>query len=306
MRELVIGTRGSALAMWQAEWVAARLRALKPDLPLRIDRITTKGDVANKAPLWQIGGGGLFVKEIERALLDRRVDLAVHSMKDLPSAMEPGLVVAAVPEREDPRDVLVSRHRLPLASLPPNARVGTSSSRRRAQLLAHRGDLQIIPLRGNLDTRLRKAESEDLDAVVLAAAGIDRLGYRGRITEYLPVEVCLPAIGQGALALQTRADDPETIEIVAALEHRPTRVATEAERALMAALGGGCQVPMAALCREENSQLVMDALVASPDGSRVVRGRASGDPSSPAELGHRLAKELIARGAAEILAEVAR
>ncbi|MHB0870279.1 MAG: hydroxymethylbilane synthase, partial [Chloroflexota bacterium] len=222
MRELVVGTRGSALAMWQTRWIVDRLRAARPDLAIRIEKIQTEGDVKTGAPLWQIGGSGLFVKEIERALLQGRVDLAVHSMKDLPSEMAEGLVVAAVPEREDPRDVCVSRHELPLSSLSAGARVGTSSSRRRAQLLAYRPDLQIVPLRGNVDTRLRKAEGEELDAVVLAAAGLRRLGYADRITEYIPSDLCLPAPGQGAVAVQARSEDREVIEALSSLDHPPS------------------------------------------------------------------------------------
>ncbi len=303
MRELVVGTRGSALAMWQTQWVIDRLATLVPGLRLRIERIQTEGDVKTRAPLWQIGGAGLFVKEIERALLEGRIDLAVHSMKDLPSAMAEGLVVAAVPEREDPRDVCVSRLGHSLGDLPVGAPVGTSSSRRRAQLLAYRPDLQIVPLRGNVDTRLRKSEAEDLDAVVLAAAGLRRLGYQDRITEYLPLEMCLPAPGQGALAVQTREGDREVIEAVAGLDDDPSRKATEAERAFLRVMGGGCQLPMACLCRPEGSALVIDALAASSDGGRVIRVRESGDVDNPAGLGDMAAQELLTLGAAELLQE---
>lgn len=301
MKELIIGTRGSALAMWQARWVADRLETLNPDIQTRIEAIKTSGDVKTQAPLWQIGGRGLFVKELERALLDRRVDLAVHSMKDLPSLMEPGLVIAAVPRREDPRDVLISRHGLPLSDLPRGARVGTSSSRRRAQLLAYRSDLEIVPLRGNLDTRLRKAEGEELDAVVLAAAGLARLGYLERVTEYLAPEVCLPAIGQGALAIQAATGDGELLELLLGLDNPEARATTEAERAFMLALGGGCQVPMAAWCRPADGELIIDALVAAPDGSRVIRARERGASGDPAGLGRQAAGTLKSLGAKELL-----
>jgi hydroxymethylbilane synthase len=304
MRQLVVGTRGSALAMWQTQWVVRQLGARRPDLRLRIDRIQTEGDVRTGAPLWQIGGSGLFVKEIERALLEGRIDLAVHSMKDLPSAMAEGLVIAAVPEREDPRDVLVSRHGLSLAKLPVGARVGTSSSRRRAQLLAYRPDLVIVPLRGNVDTRLRKAEGEDLDGVVLAAAGLERLGYADRITERVPLDVCLPAPGQGALAVQVRAGDEELIKMVSVLEDPATRRSTEAERTFLRVMGGGCQLPMACLCRREGGALVMDALVASQDGAEVLRERDSEAAGEPVVLGARIAEKLLARGAARLLEEV--
>lgn len=304
MRELVVGTRGSALAMWQARWIVVQLAEKRPDLRLRIEKIQTEGDVRTGPPLWQIGGTGLFVKEIEKALLEGRIDLAVHSMKDLPSSMAAGLALAAVPEREDPRDVCVSRHGLPLAKLAVGARVGTSSSRRRAQLLAFRPDLEIVPLRGNVDTRLRKAEGEDLDAVVLAAAGLGRLGYGDRITEHLPLEMCLPAPGQGALAVQVRAGDEELIEVLSVLDHPATRRSTEAERTFLRVMGGGCQLPMACLCRMEGGGLVMDALVAGQDGSEVLRERDSEATGEPVALGERIANKLLARGAARLLQEV--
>lgn len=304
MRELVVGTRGSALAMWQARWVVGQLAEKRPDLRLRIERIQTEGDVRTGAPLWQIGGTGLFVKEIEKALLEGRVDLAVHSMKDLPSTMAGDLLIAAAPEREDPRDVSVSRHGLPLSRLPVGARIGTSSSRRRAQLLAFRPDLQIVPLRGNVDTRLRKAEGQDLDAVVLAAAGLDRLGYAQRITEHIPLEVCLPAPGQGALAVQAREGDRDVIEALSVLDHPATRRATEAERSFLRVMGGGCQLPMACLCRSAEGGLVMEALVAGPDGVQVLRERDVGGVGDPAALGERIAGKLLARGAAQLLGEV--
>ncbi len=304
MRELVVGTRGSALAMWQTRWVVGQLAAQRPDLRLRIEKIQTEGDVKTGAPLWQIGGTGLFVKEIEKALLEKRVDLAVHSMKDLPSTMAAGLTIAAAPEREDPRDVIVSRHRLPLSKLPQGARIGTSSSRRRAQLLAYRPDFEIVPLRGNVDTRLRKSEGENLDAVVLAAAGLDRLGYGGRITEHISLDVCLPAPAQGAVAVQAREDDREVLEALSVLDHSDTRRATEAERSFLRVMGGGCQLPMACLCRTAEGGLVMEALVASPDGDQVLRERDSADLSDPAALGERIARKLLSRGAAQLLEEV--
>ena len=303
VRELVIGARGSALAVWQAEWVRERLLALGHRLRIRIEKIRTEGDMRDAAPLWQIGGTGLFVKEVERALLDGRIDVAVHSMKDLPSTGDPALVVAAVPERDDPRDVLVSRHGLPLAALPEGARIATSSSRRRAQLLAHRRDLRIVPLRGNVDTRLRKSESEGLDGVVLAAAGLARLGHLNRVTEYLPLDVCLPAPGQGALGVQARAADGELLDLLAGLEHRPSRAAVEAERAFMRFLGGGCQVPLAALCSPLGGGLVIDAMVASPDGLRLVRVREFGGVDGPVAVGERAAERLLALGGADLLEE---
>lgn len=304
VRELVIGTRGSKLALWQAEWVLARLRELEPGLPVSLKRIKTAGDKMLDTPLAAIGGKGLFVKEIEDALLRGEIDLAVHSMKDVPTQLPEGLEILSIPEREDPRDVLISRDGVMLAKLAAGARIGTSSLRRQAQLLNIRPDLSIQMLRGNLDTRLRKLEAGEYDAILLAAAGLRRLGWADRVTEYLAPDVCLPAIGQGALALEGRATDTFVRDVAGRLEHWPTRVAVTAERALLERLEGGCQVPIAAHAAVVGESLSMSALVAGVNGRRLVRDSIQGAVSEAHGLGVRLAERLLERGGDEILREI--
>lgn len=298
-----IATRRSPLARWQAEHVASLLRQREPGLEVRLVEIVTRGDKILEVPLAQVGGKGLFVKEIEDALLGGRAEIAVHSMKDLPAALAAGLTLGAVPEREDPRDALCSRGRR-LEELSRGARVGTSSLRRAAQLLSVRPDLHIEPVRGNVGTRLGKLE-RGLDAVVLAYAGLRRLGLADRATQVFSTDEMLPAAGQGALAVEARADDADTLGLLAALEHAATRRRTEAERALLRRLEGGCQVPLAAHAEAEGERLRLRALVASLDGTRVVRGDRSGPLSGAADLGAALAEELLGRGAAEILRQAA-
>jgi hydroxymethylbilane synthase len=304
VRELVIGTRGSKLALWQAEWVHARLRELEPGLPVSLKRIKTTGDKILDTPLAAIGGKGLFVKEIEDALLRGEIDLAVHSLKDVPTHLPEGLEILSIPEREDPRDALISRDGTTLARLKAGARIGTSSLRRQAQLLNVRPDLSIQILRGNLDTRLRKLAAGEYDGIILAAAGLRRLGWTDRVTEYLAPEVCLPAIGQGALALEGRADDAFVREVAARLEHRPTRTAVTAERALLERLEGGCQVPIAAYATIEGDVLTVNALVAGVNGRRLIRDSIQGSVNEAHRLGTTLAERLLARGGDEILREI--
>jgi hydroxymethylbilane synthase len=304
VRELVIGTRGSKLALWQAEWVHARLRELEPGIPVSLRRIKTTGDKILDTPLATIGGKGLFVKEIEDALLRGEIDLAVHSMKDVPTHVPAGLEILAIPEREDPRDVLVSRAGVTLDRLAAGARIGTSSLRRQAQLLHARPDLSIQILRGNLDTRLGKLEAGEYDGILLAAAGLRRLGWADRVTEYLSPEVCLPAIGQGALALEGRADDAFVRELAGRVDHRPTRIAVTAERALLERLEGGCQVPIAAYATIEHDMLSMSALVAGVNGRRLIRDSIHGAVDEAHRLGVRLAERLLERGGDEILREI--
>jgi hydroxymethylbilane synthase len=296
---LTIGSRGSQLALCQARWVQGRLEAL--GAPCCIEIIKTTGDKITDVPLAGVGTKGLFTKEIEEALLEGRIDLAVHSLKDLPTQLPLGLTLAAIPEREDPRDVLVGRR---LAELGAGARVGTSSLRRQAQLRAVRPDLKVVPVRGNLDTRLRKLAQGHYEALVLAAAGLKRLGWEERITEFLPVETMCPAVGQGALAVETRQDGSEAQRTCGQLDDAPSRAAVLAERAVLAALGGGCQVPIGAHARVENDQLRLLAVVVSPDGSRIVRRQAIGPLAEPLKLGEALAQELLATGAQEILEAV--
>jgi hydroxymethylbilane synthase len=307
----VIGTRGSQLALWQANHVTERLRAACPGLSVRLETIKTTGDKILDVPLAQVGGKALFVKEIEEALLGGSVDLAVHSMKDVPTDLPAGLTIAAVTEREDPLDVLISRRGARLRDLPSGARVGTSSLRRQAQLLHHRPDLTIVGLRGNLDTRIRKLDSQGLDAIVLAAAGVKRLGWMDRITEFLSPEICLPAIGQGALGIEMRepraaSREPSVPRIVNALDHPETHVAVLAERAFLRRLEGGCQVPFAAHARIAEGQLLLRGLVASPDGRRLVRGERRGTPGEAEAVGTALAEDLLAHGATEILQAIFR
>lgn len=300
-----MGTRGSTLALWQTEHIVSRLRESCPDCEFVIQRIKTQGDRVPDVPLAKIGSPGLFVKEIESALLEGKIDLAVHSLKDMPSKLTPGLEFGAIAEREDPRDVLVSRLGLPLSGLPNGARVGTSSPRRSAQLLALRPDLKMVDVRGNLDTRLRKALTEDYDAMVLAAAGIIRLGFQERIVEYLPLSGCLPSVGQGALAVEIRQGDEEIAALVSRLDDRDVRAGVTAERAFMRTLEGGCQAPVGAYGVVERGKLWLRGAVAALDGSRVIRVELRGEAAQAELLGAQLAEMAIERGAREIL-EMAR
>jgi hydroxymethylbilane synthase len=303
LRSITIGTRGSALARWQAEHVAARLRAALPGLEVGLRIIKTKGDKILDVPLAKVGGKGLFVKEIEEALARGEVDLAVHSMKDVPTALAPGLGLAAIPEREDPRDALCSRGPR-LAELPRGARVGTSSLRRSCQLRHLRPDLEIHELRGNVDTRLAKLDAGSYEAVVLACAGIKRLGRGERATEVLDPGTLLPAVGQGALGIETRQDDAELNALVGALHHEPTACCVRAERAMLARLGGGCQVPVAAHARLDGERLLVDGLCGHPSGAPIHRVEVVGARAEPEAAGRELAERLLARGADSILAEV--
>lgn len=297
-----IATRRSPLAKWQANHVAGLLRAREPGLDVRLHELVTRGDKILDVPLADVGGKGLFVKEIEDALLAGAAEIAVHSMKDLPAQLAPGLVVAAVPEREDPRDALCSPRWKTLDALPRGAKVGTSSLRRSAQLKAVRPDLDIQMVRGNVETRLRKA-SEGLDAVVLAYAGLRRLGLDGQATQVFTPEEMLPAVAQGALALEARAADAGTLRRLAALEDSDTRVRTEAERGFLARIEGGCQVPIAGHATVSGDTVRLRALVAALDGKRAVRGERSGPRAGARAMGEALAEELLSRGADAILRE---
>jgi hydroxymethylbilane synthase len=302
--KLTIGTRKSPLAMTQARLVAGWLTQHHPGLTVDLLPLTTKGDRILDAPLAQVGGKGLFVKEIEEALLDGRADLAVHSLKDVPAQLPAGLAITAVPVREDCRDVLVCRRAENLAELPDGARVGTSSLRRAAQLLYHRPDLTIVGLRGNLETRLRKLRDEKLDAVVLAAAGIIRQDLAHRITAWLDPADFLPAVGQGALGIETRTDDDRTNDLVRVLDDPATRTTVAAERAFLYRLEGGCQVPLACLARLEDGRLSVDGLIAGLEGEPYLRGRRSGPAAEAEALGQALAEDLLSRGGDEILRAV--
>ena len=297
--KITIGSRGSSLALWQAHWVRDRLESAGHEVAIRI--IKTSGDKLQTAALAASGTKGLFIKEIEEALLAGEVDLAVHSMKDLPTDLPEGLGVAAVPEREDPHDALVSKGRVTLGQLPAGARIGTSSLRRQSQLLALRADLTMVPMRGNVDTRLRKLERGDCDALVLAGAGLKRLGFAGRITSWFSETEIAPAVGQGALAIEIRLQNAAVREAVAPLDHAPTHQAVRAERAMLGGLGGGCQLPIAAFAKHASGQLHLMGVVADPAGARVLRANASGKPDDPEDLGKRVAKELLRQGARQLL-----
>ncbi len=343
---LVVGSRGSALALWQTRWVLDRLLEQAPNTRYHIEEITTRGDrtQASHVPLTQLGDKSMFVAELERALLAGKLDIAispmndrslvdaerqtmpahehvreeegdavqpidaaVHSLKDLPGQLDSRLTLAAVPQREDPRDALISRHGLRLMDLPMGAVVATSSLRRRAQVLHLRPDARIVDIRGNVDTRLRKALASDgPDAIILAVAGLRRLGLDEHVTEILPVDLLTPAVGQGALAVEVRADDRRTRRLLKALDHAPTRQAVTAERAVLATLGGGCQVPLGAhaVAAPDGETLHLTAVVASLDGQRLIRVERTGPLRRPVTLGRGVARELLRRGAAQILAEI--
>lgn len=303
-KALIIATRGSALARWQADYVAARLRAVEAGLEVELKIVKTRGDRIQDRPLASVGGKGLFVKEIELCLEQREADLAVHSIKDMPSELHPGLCIAAIPEREDPRDALVSVGNLGLAQLDQGARVGTSSLRRGCQVRGLRPDLRIVPLRGNVDTRLAKLDRGECEAILLAAAGLRRLGLGGRISELMAADRMIPAVGQGALGLECRQDDAPVLRRLAALHHEPSALCVRAERALLGKLEGGCQVPMAAHAVLDGDRLRLTALVGHPSGRPIFRVDLEGSASDPEALGGQAAARLLDQGADRVLREV--
>ncbi len=301
---LRIGTRASRLALAQAVWVKDKIENRYPGLKVELVKIRTTGDRILDSPLSKIGGKGLFVKEIEEALIKESIDLAVHSMKDVPAELPEQLCLASFPEREIPQDAFVSLKSREISRLSVGARLGTSSLRRSAQALAFRPDLNIVPLRGNVDTRLKKLESGEVDGIILAAAGLARLGLADRITDYIPSEHMLPAVGQGALGLEIRKGDRRTEELLSFINHKDTELAVRAERALLKELGGGCQVPIAAYAQVRGEDIDLDALVASVDGSIIIRDNTVGKTYDPEEAGVRLAKRLLDSGAKQILDEI--
>ncbi len=305
MKPLRIGTRGSPLALWQARSIGEALRSIA-GVESEIVIVKTSGDKFQQTSFSDIGTKGVFIKELEDALLDRRVDLAVHSMKDVPTEIPAGLTIAAICKRQDVRDALLSAGWTSLDRLPAGARVGTSSLRRKSQLLYARRDLQILDLRGNVETRIEKLRRGDYEAIVLAKAGLDRLGLSANITEVLPTDVCLPAAGQGAIGIETRADNDETLGILAALNDAETRSGVEAERAVLAGLEGGCQASIGAWGRVESGKLVLEVAVLSPDGAQRMREKISGAPQEAVSLGGRLAAKMLEQGAAALLAREGR
>ncbi|MEW6276303.1 MAG: hydroxymethylbilane synthase [Bacillota bacterium] len=303
-REIVVGSRQSRLALWQAQWVVEQLKQRYPGRHFRIVGMKTKGDHILDVPLAKIGDKGLFTRELENALLAGECDLAVHSMKDLPTRLPPGLTIGAICRREYPGDVLISRRMLTLQELPPGARLGTSSLRRKAQLLRFRPDLQMVDVRGNLTTRLRKLAEQQLDGLVLAYAGVCRLGVERAITQKIPFSICLPAVGQGSVGVEIREGDEEIRQLLAGLDDPAARPAITAERAFLRKLEGGCQVPIGALGRVENGALQLEGIVLTLDGRRYVRESVSGPPEEAVALGEELAARMLAKGAGAILEQV--
>lgn len=303
-KNIKIGTRGSQLALWQANWVKSALKSLNPHLLIEIVSIKTKGDKILDVPLAKVGGKGLFVKEIEQAIITREIDLAVHSLKDMPAELPDELCFGAIPQRENPADVLISKSGAGLTELKPGARIGTSSLRRTAQLRYARPDVNIIALRGNLDTRLRKLKNEDIDAIVLAAAGVIRLQCEHCIAEYLDPGRMLPAVGQGALCIEIRKDNVDVMGLVTALDHHETHMAVRGERAFLKRLEGGCQVPIAACGGIQNHTYNLSGLVADIAGTTIIKETLSGSLENSERIGIDLAERLLDRGAAEILKQL--
>lgn len=301
---LIIGTRQSLLALWQSNHIASLLRKQYPDCQVTLKKIVTKGDRILDVPLAQIGGKGLFTKEIETELLDGTVDLAVHSLKDMPTVLPEGLCLTAITTRANVGDAFVSNKYASFSELPQGAVLGTSSLRRKAQLLAVRPDLKIVDLRGNVDTRLRKLDEGQMDAIILAAAGLERLGHADRIREIIPTTVCLPAVGQGALAIECRNDNKEVRDMLAFLNDLPTKQATDAERAFLGLIEGGCQVPIGVHAEVENDNVKIEAVIASLNGSKVLRNNITGPAVNAADLGRKLGQQMLAEGGEQILADI--
>jgi len=304
LSNIVIGTRGSPLALWQANWVKSRIEEQNGGVTVKLKVIHTTGDKILDTPLAKVGGKGLFVKEIETALINREIDLAVHSMKDVPTKLPSELLISVIAEREDPRDAFIARKAESFDQLPEGARVGTSSLRRQAQMLNRRRDLKIVPLRGNVGTRLRKLTEEKLDAVILASAGLKRMKQEEVVTEYMDPAVCLPAVAQGALGIETRKGDGDVAALIGFLDHPDTRKTVEAERAFLEKLEGGCQVPIAAYATLEDGVITLDGLVGAVDGSVIHRKKMSAGVDDRKKLGVDLAEKLLDMGADKILNEV--
>jgi len=302
--KIVIGTRGSKLALWQANHIADCLRKQYKNFEVVLRHITTTGDKILDVPLAKIGGKGLFTKELETEMLEGTIDLAVHSLKDMPTELPEGLTLAAITKRVDPGDALISPKYKTLANLPQGAKVGTSSLRRKAQLLSVRPDLSICELRGNVDTRLKKLETDQLDAIVLAAAGLKRLGWQEHITEILPKEVCLPAVGQGALAIESRTNDQEILELLAFLNDQATRAAVTAERAFLKTVEGGCQVPVGVFATLEDDMLTVKAIIATIDGQMAIKDCVVGASSEAVSLGETLANRMLDAGGRKIMVDL--
>ena len=300
-KEIVIASRGSELALVQAEWVRVRLEKFYPDFKFIVKKVKTTGDMITGVPLPKIGDKGLFTKEIEESLLSKESRIAVHSMKDIPTEIPSGLIIGAITKREDPHDVLISKEGLKLDELPQGAILGTSSLRRSAQLFAYRPDLNIKSIRGNLTTRVAKLDKEDLNGIIVAMAGIRRLGLEDKITEIIPFEILLPAVGQGALGVEVREDDREVVEMVRNLDDETSRLTIEAERVFLKGLGGGCQVPIGAMGEIIEGRLRLEGIVLSLNGKKVLKSSITGDKKDYKKIGQTLASELLSKGADKIL-----
>lgn len=302
-RKIIVGSRRSTLALTQTKGFIKQLEGLGQPYSFEIKEIVTKGDKIVDVTLSKVGGKGLFVKEIEEAMFNQEIDIAVHSIKDLPAEMPEGLTIGCIPKRVDPRDCLISKENLCLDQLPSGAIIGTSSLRRSAQVLHQRPDIEVQWIRGNIDTRLRKLKEENFDAIILAAAGLKRMGWTEEtVTQFLPVDICLPAVGQGALGVECRSDDQEIITLLQQIHDQESAIPVEAERSFLAKIEGGCQVPVAAYARLETEGIYLTALVGTPDGKKIIKESMIG--SEPLALGEKLAEKLMAQGAVEILEKV--
>ncbi len=304
MRKIVIGTRGSKLALWQTEFVKGKLVEFFPEIEFEIKIIKTKGDKILDSPLSKIGDKGIFTREIEFELLNGEIDLAVHSLKDLPTKLPDGLTIGAVTEREDVRDVLISKDNLSLDKLPQNALIATGSLRRRAQLLHFRPDFKFVDLRGNIDTRFRKFDESNWDGMVLAFAGVNRMNYTNRVSQIIPTDIILPAVGQGAIAVEVREDDYDILEMIEKINHKETELATKAERALLKHLEGGCQIPIGAFAFVSNGKIKLSAMISNLDGTFMVRDSMEGDLDDAEKVGFELAEKLLEQGGFKILDEI--
>ena len=305
-KRVIVGSRGSKLALIQTNWVISELKRLHPDYEYQIEKISTKGDKITDAPLSRLGGIGLFTKELEVALIKEKIDIAVHSAKDVPTELHEGLIIGATPKREDPHDVLISTNNATLEKLPDDARIGTSSLRRKAQLLVFRPDFKILDLRGNLDTRLKKLETDDMQAIIVAYAGLRRMNYTGQIAQIIPFDIMLPAVGQGSLCIEIRKNDDRIKKIVSGTNDTKTRIEIETERALLTKLQGGCQVPIGAYAQTQGNEVIIEAIICSVDGDRTVRDKHCGPINHASKVGEELAQRMLENGGERILHEIRR
>ncbi|MFO0795153.1 MAG: hydroxymethylbilane synthase [Candidatus Brocadiaceae bacterium] len=303
-KRVIVGSRGSKLALTQTNWVISELKRLNPEFEFLIEKISTKGDKITDVPLSRLGGTGLFTKELEVALINEKIDIAVHSAKDVPTELHEGLMIGATPKREDPHDVLISNNNAALEKLADDARIGTSSLRRKAQLLAFRPDFKILDLRGNLDTRLKKLDSDDMEAIIVAHAGLIRMGYTGTISQIIPFNIMLPAVGQGSLCIEIRKNDERIKKIVSRIDDRQTKTAVDCERALLAKLQGGCQVPIGAYAEVQENTVSIEAVISTLDGSHAIRDKHSGPIKQAVKIGEELAQRMLESGGEKILHEI--